>query len=173
MLNARVPRPRHIAQGEYAIIDPDHESITTILGSCVATCLFDPVARLGGMNHFLLPQCTGTSIQAASFGVNAMELLINSLIKEGAQRLRLKAKVFGGARMISGLSDIGRQNGIFVLDFLKREEIECVGQSLGGTQARRVEFWPRDGRARQKLLGEAQVFETIAPQKTENEIEMF
>jgi len=166
-------RPRHISQGEYAINDAQHDSITTILGSCVATCLYDPVKGVGGMNHFLLPQSSGVSIQVASFGVNAMEILINSLIKAGAERHRFKAKVFGGARMIAGLSDIGRINGLFVLDFLKREGIDCVGQSLGGTQARRVEFWPSTGRARQKLLGEARVFEAVSIPEPGHEVELF
>lgn len=165
--------PRHISQGEFAIGDPAHASISTILGSCVATCLYDPTARVGGMNHFLLPESTGITIQAASFGVNAMEILINALIKAGADRNRLKAKVFGGARMIAGLSDIGLKNSQFVIEFLKREAIDCVGQSLGGTQARRIEFWPEDGRARQRLLGEAQVFETINKPKPGNEVELF
>lgn len=173
MDKAKVPRPRHISQGEYAVGDPDHESISPILGSCVATCLYDPGARIGGMNHFLLPESTGISIQAASFGVNAMEILINALIKSGADRNRLKAKVFGGARMIAGLSDIGLKNAQFVTEFLRRENIDCVSQSLGGTQARRIEFWPADGRARQRLLGEAQVFETVAKPKPGNEVELF
>ena len=169
----RALRPRHIAQGEFAISDTEHESISTILGSCVSTCLFDPDAKIGGMNHFLLPQSTGASIQAASFGVNAMEILINALIKAGAQRSRLRAKVFGGARMIAGLSDIGQMNSVFVRSFLTREGIDCVGESLGGTQARRVEFWPGNGRARQKLLGEAQVFECVTAARADNDVELF
>lgn len=166
-------RPQHISQGEYASGRTDERAITTILGSCVATCLYDPQAGVGGMNHFLLPESTGTTTQAASFGVNAMELLINDMIKHGAARSRLKAKVFGGARMIAGLSDIGQKNAAFVLDFLRREGIECTGQSLGGNQARRIEFWPHSGRARQKLLGEAKVFEAPPPVTPGNEVELF
>ncbi|MEI4485941.1 chemotaxis protein CheD [Frigidibacter sp. MR17.14] len=144
----------HISQGEFAV-GREQSSISTILGSCIATCLHDPVARVGGMNHFLLPEGTGTGAPAASFGINAMELLINALIKAGAQRGRMQAKVFGGARMVAGLSDIGAKNAQFVLDFLDKEGLHCVGQSLGGTEARRVQFWPGDGRARQKLVGNA------------------
>jgi len=166
-------RPRHITQGEYAVGDGTHTSISTILGSCVATCLYDPGSGLGGMNHFLLPEGTGSGAPAASFGINAMELLINALIKAGAQRSGLQAKVFGGARMIAGLSDVGARNGEFVLDFLRREGIACTGQSLGGTQARRVQFWPAEGRARQKLLGEALVVETVPAAKSGNEVELF
>lgn len=166
-------RPRHISQGEYATGGEGDRSITTILGSCVATCLYDPHHRIGGMNHFLLPESANSSISAASFGINAMELLINDLIKLGTTRSALKAKVFGGARMIAGLSDIGKKNAEFVLGFLQREGIECMGQSLGGDQARRVEFWPDTGRARQKLLGQAEIEETVTPVVREMPVELF
>lgn len=166
-------RPRHISQGEYAFGGLGDRSITTILGSCIATCLYDEDAKIGGMNHFLLPESSNTTIQAASFGVNAMELLINDLIKHGAHRNRLKAKVFGGARMIAGLSDIGQKNSEFVLGFLQREMIECTGQSLGGTQARRVEFWPDTGRARQKMVGQAELFERPIKEASGNGVELF
>ncbi|WP_339107102.1 chemotaxis protein CheD [Thioclava sp. GXIMD4216] len=165
-----IGRPKHISQGEFAVGRVEGMSITTILGSCVATCLYDEHSGVGGMNHFLLPEGTGST---ASFGVNAMELLINEIIKNGGQRTTLKAKVFGGARMIAGLSDVGAKNGSFVLDFLRREGIQCLGQSLGGTQARRVEFWPNGGRARQRLLGEAQVIETPPPPPPSNDVELF
>ena len=169
-----VSRPQHISQGEYASAGKGGRSITTILGSCVATCLYDPKAMVGGMNHFLLPESSTAPVQAASFGVNAMELLINDMIKLGARRDRLKAKVFGGARMVAGLSDVGQKNGVFVLEFLRCEGIECTGQSLGGTQARRIEFWPDSGRARQKLLGEAQIVEALAPPpETASDVELF
>jgi len=167
-------RPRHISQGEYATSDGSGRPISTILGSCVATCLHDPEARVGGMNHFLLPESNGSSAPAASFGINAMELLINDMIKRGADRARLTAKVFGGARMIAGLSDVGAKNAQFVLDFLRREGIPCTAQSLGGTQARRVQFWPDDGRARQKLVGEAVLVEKpIELPKTASDVELF
>ena len=152
-------RPRHISQGEFAVGDMAGGTITTILGSCVATCLHDPTARVGGMNHFLLPDGCGSNSPVASFGINAMELLINALIKRGAIRSRLQAKVFGGARMIAGLSDVGLKNAGFITDFLRRESILCTGQSLGGVQARRVLFWPENGRARQKLLGGSSIVE--------------
>jgi len=153
----------HIAQGEYATAQGAEASISTILGSCVATCLYDEKAQIGGMNHFLLPEGASGGLNSARFGVNAMELLINALIKQGASRQRFKAKVFGGGRMIAGLTDVGQKNAEFVLDFLRRENIDCIGQSLGGTQARRVEFWPGTGRARQRLLGETRVIEAPPP----------
>lgn len=166
-------RSRHISQGEFAVGTEDGGSITTILGSCVATCLHDPGARVGGMNHFLLPEGSGPEVSPASFGINAMELLINALIKQGALRSRLQAKVFGGARMIVGLGDVGARNSDFVLDFLGRERILCSGHSLGGFQARRVIFWPQDGRARQKLLGEPDLVERAPAPAAGNGVEFF
>ncbi len=166
-------RPIHISQGEFLVAGTGAQSITTILGSCVACCLYDENAQVGGMNHFLLPNTTGSTFQAASFGVNAMELLINELIKHGAQRSDLRAKLFGGARMVNGLSDIGFKNSEFSIAFLAKERITCVSQSLGGSQARRVEFWPDTGRARQKLLGNAEVFERDIAPAPAREIELF
>lgn len=166
-------RPRHIAQGEYATGDGRGGSISTILGSCVASCLYDPVSGVGGMNHFLVPDGASAGVQAASFGINAMELLINAVIKQGGDRMRLRAKVFGGARMIAGLTDIGAKNGEFVLEFLRRESIVCVGASLGGVQARRIEFWPETGRARQRVLTEARIVERLPEPRSGNDVELF
>lgn len=174
MLTAsRDSRPVHISQGEFLVGGPGARAITTILGSCVACCLYDERAQVGGMNHFLLPDGTGSAIQLASFGVNAMELLINELIKLGARRDGLQAKLFGGARMIAGLSDVGQKNAEFSVDFLSREGIPCISKSLGGMQARRIEFWPDSGRARQRLLGDAKVFETVPQVKPVSELELF
>jgi chemotaxis protein CheD len=147
----------YIAQGEHALGNRSEDVISTILGSCVATCLWDPVAGIGGMNHILLPDSGGENIAASSYGANAMELLINAMISAGAVKKRFRAKLFGGATMYVGLSDAGKKNGDFVLDYLARESIPLDGKSLGGTQARRVEFWPADGRARQKLVEDQSV----------------
>ena len=166
---------QYIAQGEYAVDTRENSKITTILGSCVATCLWDPIAKVGGMNHFLLPNSTGGEGAISSFGANSMELLINALIKSGADRRRLRAKVFGGAEMYKGLTSAGSQNAAFVLDYLKCEDIPCDGQSLGGSQARRVEFMPTLGAARQKLVEDTIVAkpEPVAPPPPSNDLELF
>lgn len=143
-----------IAQGEHAIASGPDAVISTLLGSCVAVCLWDPVAGIGGMNHFLLPDEGVTSLGMSGYGANAMELVINGLIRRKAQRSRLRAKLFGGAMMISGLSNVGKRNAEFARSYLLRENIPCDSQSLGGTQARRVEFWPADGRVRIKFLSD-------------------
>ena len=155
------PRPlgdvRHVGQGEFAVGTRPDVVLTTILGSCVAACLWDPEAGIGGMNHIVLPDAPDHDVSRASAGVNAMELLINGIIRKGAERARLQAKLFGGARMISGLSDVGARNAEFTRGFLAREGIPCLSESLGGEAGRRVQFWPATGRARQLFLVDAQV----------------
>jgi len=133
-------RKKYITQGEFAISRDPNEVVVTLLGSCVATCLWDPTARVGGMNHFILPTGSTTQVSVTSFGAHAMEMLINGLIKEGAARHNLRARVFGGAKMSAGLTDAGDVNAAFVLDYLRCEAIVCEASDLGGTQARRLNF---------------------------------
>jgi chemotaxis protein CheD len=147
-------RPVHIVQGEHYVTDDPEVVLTTILGSCVAACLRDPVAGIGGMNHFLLPGGDPRKGDADSvrYGVHAMELLVNALLAKGARRERLEGKLFGGARLISGLTDVGEMNATFAEDFLRREGLNHVGGSLRGDSGRRIQFWPVSGRARQVFL---------------------
>lgn len=147
-------RTIHVLQGEHQVSDCLDTVMTTVLGSCVSACLHDPVRRIGGMNHFLLPGEPGSSDQRHAFA--AMERLVNGLVKEGALRGRLEARIFGGGRMMAGLPDIGRRNGEAALSFLRGEGIPLVAQSLGGTSARRLRFWPATGQAQQVLV-EAEV----------------
>lgn len=164
-------RTTHVVQGHHAIVDEEGLVLATILGSCVATCLYDPIARVGGMNHFLLPG-DERSGEGMKYGVNAMELLINGLLQRGAARGRMEAKLFGGAQVLENLSDIGSQNAAFARRFLSTEGIRIVGESLGGRQARRIRFWPTTGRASQLLLDRADVFraERSAP-RSEPQVE--
>lgn len=149
-MNAIAFHDVHVIQGEQAVSEDAQVTLQTVLGSCVAACLYDPQRGIGGMNHFLLPDDgNGTDIRHASA---AMERLVNALLKAGASRSQLKAKVFGGARIMSNLPDIGRRNGESALRFLQNEGIVCTSQSLGGTQARRIRFWPATGRAQQLLI---------------------
>ena len=168
----------HVAQGEYQVSGAAEAMLTTILGSCVSVCLWDSQARLGGMNHILLPGGGGTELYQAAIGANAMELLINAMLKAGATRDRMEAKVFGGARMIRASSDIGARNGAFVMEFLANEKIPVTGTSLGGTQGRRVQFWPESGRARQMLIAKfeepaAVVAPSPVPTPAGDDIELF
>jgi chemotaxis protein CheD len=168
-------RQINITQGEYAVCSEPGTVISTILGSCVSTCLWDKSVRIGGMNHILVAQVSVGGVDCDYSGVNAMELLINGLIRRGASRANLRAKVFGGARMVSGLSDIGDSNGRFALDFLNRERIPCVGHSIGGAFARQIRFFPTEGRVMQKTLAPAAgLIETPARSRVErNGVELF
>lgn len=142
----------HVVQGEYMVVAEPGVVLTTILGSCVATCLWDASAGVGGMNHFLLPGDESSGSDSMKYGINAMELLVNGLLQRGASRARMQAKLFGGAHVIQNLSDIGQKNAEFAHKFLKMEGIACAGESLGGDRARRIRFWPQTGRAAQMLL---------------------
>lgn len=142
----------HVVQGGHGVSADAEVCLTTILGSCVSACLWDPVAGVGGMNHFLLPEAPDGARDDRRYGVQAMELLVNALLSRGARRERILAKVFGGARMSAAMADIGGRNGVFVKRFLDDENIPLESASLGGVSARRIQFWPVTGRARQYLV---------------------
>ncbi|MBF6022485.1 chemoreceptor glutamine deamidase CheD [Lysobacter niastensis] len=130
-------------------------ALVTLLGSCVAACLFDPLLGVGGMNHFMLPG--GGSDVCSRYGAHAMELLINDLLKRGVRRSRLQAKVFGGGNVLSGFySDpIGTRNAGFVLEYLAAERIPLMAQDLGDIHPRKVCFFPQTGRTLVKRLPSA------------------
>lgn len=184
MIADSAARRVHIIQGEYKVINDPDVVLTTILGSCVAACLRDPVAGVGGMNHFLLPGTASSPMSggdATRYGVHLMELLINGLLKQGARRDRLEAKIFGGAKTIATFSNVGEQNATFAVQFLKDEGIPVVGSSTGGEHGRKVEYWPISGRARQYPLTGAETQKTVALEQrlpvaqkpAENAIEFF
>ncbi|SMC85105.1 chemoreceptor glutamine deamidase CheD [Rhizobium sp. RU36D] len=155
----------HIIQGEYKVISDPNVVLSTILGSCVAACMRDPVAGVGGMNHFLLPGSASPGSgggDATRYGVHLMELLINGLLKQGARRDRLEAKIFGGAKTIATFSNVGEQNAAFAMQFLRDEGITVVGSSTGGDHGRKLEYWPVSGRARQYPLTGAETQKTVA-----------
>jgi chemotaxis protein CheD len=133
-------------------------AITTVLGSCVSTCLWDPAERIGGMNHFMLPGDTASAgspwAASARFGVYAMEVLINDMIRMGADRRRMVAKVFGGAQLLAGFDrlDVGAKNSEFVLDFLKVEGIRIVARDLLDVCPRKVHFFVDSGKVQVKRL---------------------
>ncbi|MCA1369408.1 chemoreceptor glutamine deamidase CheD [Ensifer aridi] len=174
----------HVIQGEFKVVNDPNIVLSTILGSCVAACMRDPVAGVGGMNHFLLPgSATSPSSggDATRYGVHLMELLINGLLKQGARRDRLEAKIFGGARTIARFSNVGEQNAAFARQFLMDEGIRIVGESTGGEHGRKLEYWPFSGRARQYALTGVEAQRAIqmdqrpapVPKPAESSIEFF
>jgi chemotaxis protein CheD len=150
-----------ILPGQYYVSDKDM-LIGTVLGSCVSACIRDRVASIGGMNHFMLPD--GGDINSpvsasARYGAYAMELLINQLMKMGAVRANLEAKIFGGGNVIQSFStlNVGERNAAFVKDYLRNEGIRILSEDLLDNCARKVYFFPRTGRVLVKRL------ETVAP----------
>lgn len=138
-----------LTQGQCYVTDNPQEVLTTLLGSCIAACIRDPAIGIGGMNHFLLPEGGDSDRYAQRYGVNAMELLINGILKRGGRRERFEAKLFGGANVVASLSDVGVRNVEFARTFLANEGIRITGGNVGGKSARKVQFWPVSGRARQ------------------------
>ena len=141
----------HCKQGEIIISAEKNTFISTILGSCVSAFIIDPFAKVGGINHFLLPD-THEKIVSIKYGINAMEQLINMLISNGARKEKMIAKLFGGATMIPGLSDIGKKNSDFAELYLKEEGITYSGGSLGGNFARKIRASPSTGIVQQMRI---------------------
>jgi chemotaxis protein CheD len=139
-----------VLPGEYFVDNQDLLVMTT-LGSCIAACLWDRRAGIGGLNHFLLPEGSGDS---GRYGAYAMELLINQMLKRGATRGGLEAKVFGGGQVIAGMdhSHVGERNTRFVLDYLKTERIPVVSKDVLDVYPRKVCFLPHSGKAMVKRL---------------------
>ena len=128
------------------LVTAEPVALVTLLGSCVAACLYDPMVQIGGMNHFMLPDGRPGDV-SSRYGAHAMELLINDLLKGGARRSRLQAKVFGGGNVLRGFADpIGTRNADFVLDYLEAEHIPVAAQDLGDIFPRKVCFFVQTGR---------------------------
>lgn len=131
--------------------------LDTVLGSCIAACLYDPVSGIGGMNHFMLPEgADPDNPTSARYGVNAMELLISQLMKLGGERRRFQAKVFGGGHVLKireSLDGVPQRNIDFVRRFLETEQIPVVKEDVGGYQPRRVLFHTHTGKVFLKYLG--------------------
>jgi len=126
--------------------------IVTVLGSCVAACMRDRHSGIGGMNHFMLPDCGGDSSNPLSasmrYGAYAMEVLINQLFKAGVRRENLEAKVFGGGSVLKGITtiNVGERNAQFVRDFLWTENIRIVAEDLNDIYPRKVYYFPQTGK---------------------------
>lgn len=138
--------------GEHRVSGSPEEMLVTVLGSCVSACIRDPIAGIGGMNHFMLPASDdgqwGRASARLRYGNFAMEHLINDILKQGGRRERLEIKVFGGANVLSNGASIGHQNAEFVEDYLKTEGLPIAGAHLYGVLPRRVHYFPVTGRVR-------------------------
>jgi chemotaxis protein CheD len=154
-----------VLPGEYFVHDEDM-LITTTLGSCIAACLWDRQRRVGGMNHFMLPDSGGAGGANGRYGAFAMDLLIGEMVKRGAMRSTMEAKVFGGGAVISGMNSInvGERNTSFVMDYLRTERITVVSKDVLDVYARKVCFLPASGKAMVKRLASTNT-EALAAQE--------
>jgi len=177
-----------ILPGEFYVTS-NNEIITTILGSCISACVRDPKAGIGGMNHFMLPiGASSNGIQkadadAARYGNFAMEQMINDILRNGGVRERLELKIFGGGRVMRGVTDVGKKNIIFVKEYIELEGLRLLAEDVGGNYPRKVMYQPKTGKVKMKKLvtqhndtvetRDENYFEKITHQKTEGEIELF
>ncbi len=152
-LNTEVAK---IFPGQYFVTDRDIV-LVTVLGSCVAACIRDSRAGVGGMNHFLLPDAardTSPASRSARYGSFAMEVLINQLIRHGARRENMEAKVFGGGSVLPDLrsAGVGESNARFIVEYLRKERVQVLAQDLLDDCARKIYFFPTTGRVLVKKL---------------------
>lgn len=150
-----------VLPGEYLVTRRDI-ALVTLLGSCVAACLRDAEADIGGINHFMLPEGgTGPASESARYGGYAMEMLLNEMLKRGAARGRIEAKVFGGGSVLKGFTtaNVGERNAQFVREYLAREGIRIVAEDLLDVHPRKLFYFPKSGRALVKRLPAAYVAE--------------
>jgi chemotaxis protein CheD len=147
-----------ISPGEYYFTDKDMV-IVTVLGSCVSACIRDSVTGIGGMNHFMLPDSASADkdspvSESMRYGTYAMEVLINQLLRNGARRENLEAKIFGGGNVLKSFTtmNVGDRNAIFVRKFLKEERIRVTSEDLLDIYPRKVYYFPKTGKVLVKKL---------------------
>lgn len=151
----------HVTQGNFHVSDDPSVVLSTVLGSCVAACLYDPARGIGGMNHFLLPGNDPNAGQNVKYGAHSMEQLINAMLRQGASRERIEVQLYGGAQVVRNLARIGDSNARFAEQFVREERFRITGRDLGGSNGRRVRFRPSTGRA------QVSAFETDLAERTQ------
>jgi len=169
--NAESMNSIKILPGEF-YVTRDNEKIETVLGSCISACVRDPVAGVGGMNHFMLPidkSAAGTRTELADanrYGNYAMENMINAVLRMGAQRTRLEFKIFGGGRIMSQMTNVGWYNIGFTFDYLFTEGFRILSQDIGDVYPRKIVYYPLSGRVRVRRLN-AMHTQTLVDQETQ------
>ncbi len=157
------PKFKHYAvkimPGTHYVTSRHDEMLVTTLGSCVSACIRDTALGVGGMNHFMLPESDtgkwGGSSAAMRYGNHAMETLLNDILAMGGAKNRMEIKLFGGGHVLNSSNLVGEKNVQFVERYLKNEHLAPSSQHLGGTQARKIIFFPKTGVVKMKLLPHA------------------
>ena len=148
-----------IFSGDCYVTNSNSEMLVTVLGSCISACIRDPIINIGGMNHFLLPSSSsigevGAANQdiALRYGSYAMEVLINSIIKQGGMKERLEVKLFGGSNISSSSVLVGSKNVAFIKKYIQDEKLNVISENLGGTYPRKIHYYPATGKVMMKLV---------------------
>lgn len=173
--------------GEY-YVTPHNEAITTVLGSCISACIRDPKVGIGGMNHFMLPS-QGENFQqedlglAERYGNYAMEQLINDILRNGGDRKSLEIKIFGGGRIVQGMTNVGKRNIEFARNYIKLEGFKLLAEDVGGNFSRKLIYEPKTGKVLLKKLytkhndtievRDESYFDKISHEDIAGEIELF
>lgn len=130
--------------------------VSTILGSCVAVCLFDPVLKIGGINHYLLPFWNKEGLPTPKYGNVAIQRLVEKMIALGSNKKHLEAKIFGGASQFensnSAMLNVGQRNIQIAIDLLNKENIRILGKDVGNTQGRRVLYMTNMGKVKVRMI---------------------
>lgn len=157
-----------VLPGEY-FVSNEQLVIMTVLGSCIAACLWDSRAGIGGMNHFMLPESDAADV-SGRYGSYAMELLINEMMKAGARRESLQAKIFGGAQVMAGFTtmNVGERNTSFVKEYLRTERIPLLSEDVLDIHPRKVCFFPTTGKAMVKRLAHAHPEQLLSQERRGN-----
>ncbi len=177
--------------GEY-YVTTHNEAIYTTLGSCISACIRDCMTGVGGMNHFMLPTSGATKKEsrrasslsvATRYGNFAMEHLINEILKNGGKRENLEVKLFGGGRVMAGMTDVGMNNIEFAHDYLQTEGLRVISEDVGDVFPRMVAYYPASGKAHVKRLRslhtniivdqEVKYLQTIAAKPVGGDVELF
>ena len=176
-----------ILPGEFYVTS-HNEVITTVLGSCISACIRDKKVKIGGMNHFMLPMQGDNNdnqelSNAARYGNFAMEQMINDILRNGGNRDNLEVKIFGGGKVMKGMTDVGKRNINFVKDYIKIEGYNLVAEDVGGMYPRKVIYYPNNGKVLIKKLyskhnstieaRDENYYSKISSQKVESDIELF
>lgn len=157
-----------VLPGEY-FVSNENIVIMTVLGSCISACLWDSRMRVGGMNHFMLPD--GDSMDVSGrYGSYAMELLINEMLKFGARRETMQAKIFGGAQVMHNFTtmNVGERNTDFVVNYLRAERIPVISEDVLDIYPRKVCYFPATGKAMVKRLAHSHPEKLVAQDKRGN-----
>ena len=178
-----------ILPGEY-YVSKNNEMITTVLGSCISACIYDINNKIGGMNHFMLPHFDGDNSSSGGcvsaetrYGNFAMEHMINDILKYGGLKKNFEVKIFGGAKIISKITDIGQININFIFDYLSVENLKLIAKDVGDVYPRKVNFMPTTGKVFIKHLSKLEestvveqekgYIERLEHEEVEGDIELF